>query len=479
MRFAGIPVSVTLCLLLFACSLPEQKKQQPNIVFILADDLGYGDLGSYGQQLIATPRLDKLAQNGIRFTQFYAGSTVCAPSRDAYLTGRHTGHTFVRGNVGWPRGDAPLPAEDITVAEVLQEAGYATGVFGKWSLGLAETTGTPARQGFDAFFGYEDQSEAHHYYVSSLQTIHDGETVSVPVDSTAYSHDLIFDAALDFVRQHANTPFFVYLPITIPHAEILVPDASRNAYLDATGKSVFSPEKPYPGNGYASQTQPRATFAGMISHLDRDVGRLVDLLDSLGVASNTILFFTSDNGPHREGGADPDYFDSNGPLRGYKRDFYEGGIRVPMIVWGPGIVRPSESSLIWAAWDLLPTFGDLAGGKVPDGIDGVSFAPLLRSGTHLNPDRYLYWEIARNSRGGFVQAIRKDRWKGIRFFEEAQIPRFELYDLQADLEESINVAAGYPDEVDLLVRLMNEAHQPAALDEFRLKEPTELLKNIQ
>lgn len=454
-----------------------QTNTPPNIILIMADDLGYGDVGAYGQTKIRTPNLDRMAREGVRFTQFYAGNTVCAPSRDALMTGRHTGHTFVRGNVGWARGDAPLPDADVTIAEALDPAGYTSGVFGKWSLGLYNTTGAPHRQGFDAFLGYEDQTEAHFYYVDQLQTIRDGETVNLPVDSTAYSHDLIVNAALDFVRTHQDNPFFVYLPVTIPHAELIVPESSLQEYLNEDGTSVFVPESQFPGNRqYPPLDKPRAIYAAMVTHLDRSVGQVLDLIRELELEGETLVLFTSDNGPHTEGGLeDPEFFDSNGPLRGHKRDFYEGGIRVPMVAWGPGIVpEGTTSDHVWAAWDLLPTLTDLAGVSAPSGIDGRSMAPLLTgSGTAPEHD-YLYWELFRGDQQAFTQAIRRGDWKALRIFSEDGSSATELYNLADDLGETRNLAAEHPDRVAELEALMTEAHEPAELEDFRRREPAAL-----
>lgn len=455
-------------LLLLAATVQAQPEERPNVVLIMADDLGYGDLGSYGQEQIQTPNLDRMAREGTRFTQFYAGHTVCSPSRYALFTGRHTGHTPMRGNVAMePRGDVPLTAEDTTLTEVFDRAGYQTGVYGKWALGLKGTSGAPHRQGVDAFFGYEDQSEAHHYYVDRLQGIEHGVTVNVDVDTTQYTHDLLTEAALAFVERQSQReePFFLYLPFTIPHADLTVPASSLAPYLDANGERLFSePDEPVDGNPH-----PNATYAAMVSRLDRDVGRLLDRLETLGVAENTIVFFTSDNGPHEEGGHEVEVTNSNGPLRGLKRDLYEGGIRVPMIAWGPGRVPAGRTSdAPWASWDLLPTLATLAGTEAPHGIDGVSMAAAVAGAGQAPGREYLYWEYLRD--GQRTQALRQGRWKLLRFRRSGEKPRLELYDLAADIGETDDLAEQQPDVAARLQALMDQAHTTPELEAFRLED---------
>lgn len=470
----------------------------PNIVLIVADDLGWGDLGVNGQTHIRTPNLDRLGREGTVFEAFYSGSTVCAPSRFALMTGHHMGRAWVRGNVGWPRGDLPLRPRDTTIADVLKEAGYATGAFGKWALGVAnpvnerslpDTTGAPHRQGFDAFFGYADQSEAHEYYVERLQQIEDGRTVDVHFDSVRYSHELIVERALSFIDRNREEPFFLYLPVTIPHASLALPDSSLAPYLDEEGESIF-PETPYPGDGYAAQPMPHAAYAGMVSRLDRDVGRVVDRLRRhglLGENRRTLLLFTSDNGPHAEGGYDPELFDSNGPFRGMKRDLYEGGIRVPTIAWGPGLVPEGRRvERPWAMWDLLPTFAELAGlsdadgesgggseGKggaaVPVDIEGRSRADLLTGedggGEDASHARPLYWEFVRGDR--FTQAVRRGRWKALRFVEASGASRTELYDLAEDPGEQQDLSDRHPERTARLRTLMDSLRTEPEYEPFR------------
>jgi arylsulfatase A len=451
-------------------STPQDRP--PNIVFIIADDLGYGDVGAYGQQKIRTPRLDEMARGGTRFTQFYAGSPVCAPSRSVLMTGQHSGHTPIRGNKEVdPIGQEPLPGASVTLAEVLREAGYATGAFGKWGLGPPGSEGAPIRQGFDYFFGEIDQRRAHFYYPEFL--FRGDERVPLPnrirpdpntvgagwaIERGVYSHDAIADEALAFISQHRDEPFFMYVPFTIPHAELQAPEDAYAPYLDASGKSIF-PETPFPGAHYGPQPMPHATYAAMVSRMDRDVGRILDRLRELGLDRNTLVFFTSDNGPSVEGGSDPEFFDSNGPFRGAKRDVYEGGIRVPMIAWGPGRVPAGQTSdHVWTLWDVLPTFADLAGARAPAGIDGLDMAPALR-GAPAPRHPFLYWEF--HEQGG-KQAVRQGNWKAVRLnvIANRRAP-LELYDLATDPAEERDVAAAHPEIVREMERIMEREHTPS------------------
>ena len=453
-----------------AAPAPITAANRPNIVFILADDLGYGDVGAYGQTKIRTPRLDRMAREGTRFTQFYAGSPVCAPSRSALMTGQHTGHTYIRGNKEHPAGQEPLPDAVTTLADVLKQAGYATGIFGKWGLGGPETEGIPSRHGFDEFFGYYDQRRAHFYYPEYLHR--NGKKVALPnrvreeprspgagpaVVRGRYSHDAIAEEALAFLDRHREGPFFLYVPVTIPHAELQAPDDAYAPYVE-NGRSIF-PEIPFAEDHYGAQTMPHATYAAMVSRLDRDVGRILDKLGDLGLDRRTIVFFTSDNGPSVEGGSDPDFFDSNGPFRGIKRDVYEGGIRVPMIVRGPGRIPAGRTSdEVWAMWDVLPTLAALAGAKTPAGIDGISMVPSLTGRGRPAPHAALYWEFYEQ---GSKQAVRAGRWKGVR--QPMLTGNVEVYDLVTDPGETRDVAAGNREVAARLARLLDEAHTPSAL----------------
>jgi len=451
-----------------------RSERLPNIIFIMADDLGYGDLGSYGQAKIRTPNLDRMAAEGIRFTQFYAGSTVCAPSRNVLMTGQHTGHTSIRGNKEiQPIGQEPLPAEAITLAEVMQEAGYATGAFGKWGLGAPGSEGAPTRQGFDVFFGYLDQRRAHFYYPEFLFRGEErvplegnvvkpddfsGPGAGQPIQRALYSHDVIANEALAFIDQHRDEPFFLYVPFTIPHAELLVPDDAMEPYLDETGNSIF-PEEPFPGGHYSAQPMPRATYAAMVTRMDRDVGRILEKLKEHGLDENTIVFFTSDNGPSTEGGSSPEFFDSNGPLRGFKRDLYEGGIRAPMIVRWPGRIPAGQvSDHVWAMWDVLPTLAALAGVEPPAGIDGLSMVAAITGEGDQQNHEYLYWEFYER---GSAQAVRSGNWKAVR--QPMFTGEIELYDLASDPGEEHDVAAQHPEIVRRMRGIMEAAHTPSPL----------------
>jgi len=419
-----------LALLLLSAAMPQEPRK-PNIVFIHADDLGYGDLSCTGQKKFATPRLDRMAAEGLRFTQYYAGSTVCAPSRCALMTGYHTGHAYVRGNA-----DQPLRPEDVTVAELLQRGGYSTAMIGKWGLGLEKSTGAPNRKGFDYSFGYLDQVHAHKQYTDHL--FRNGERVDL--DAKEWSNDLFTKETIDYVEKNKANPFFIYLNYTNPHAELLVPEDSLAEYR---GKY---PEKPFvngagdtPGvKGYRSQPTPHAAYAAMVTRMDRDVGRILDAIKEKGLDESTLVIFTSDNGPHKEGGADPDFFQSYGPLRGIKRDLTEGGIREPMIARWPGKVAPGTTTdHVSAHWDFLPTACDLAGLKSPEGIDGLSYVPTL-TGKDQKAHEYLYWEFHES---GFDQAVRMGDWKGIR---NGLGEPLKVYNLKQDLHEDHDVAGENP-----------------------------------
>jgi uncharacterized sulfatase len=442
---AAVLLVVTSIVLSDPTGVRAQAAERPNIIYILADDLGYGDLGSYGQKTLGTPNLDRLAAEGMRFTDHYAGSTVCRPSRLVLLTGYHTGHTPISSNAKYW-----LTPEDLTVTELLKKAGYATGGIGKWALGIPDSTGMPHKQHFDLWFGYLDQGEAHNYYPEHLWRNDEkvllegnilGDKPRVSVKRTAYSHDLMTEAALEFIRHHARGPFCLQAHYTIPHA--------NNEGGRATGNGMEVPDYGI----YADRDWPDTEkgFAAMIARLDRDVSRMIALLRELGIEEKTLVLFTSDNGPHQEGGHQLEFFDSNGPLRGYKRDLYEGGIRVPMIAWWPGQIEPgSVSDHVSAFWDFLPTACELAGIDPPDGIDGISFVPELL-GKEQAKHEYLYWQY----RG--KEAVRKGPWKAVRLGPEKPI---ELYRLDTDLGEQHDVAKEHPDAAAELEKLMQEARSP-------------------
>jgi len=450
-----------------------QHRGKPNIIFILADDLGYGDVGFNGQELIKTPNLDRLAQEGMVFSQFYAGTTVCAPSRSSLISGQHTGHTFIRGNKGVkPEGQYPIPDSLVTLAEALKASGYTTGAFGKWGLGPVGSEGDPNRQGFDVFYGYNCQSLAHRYYPTHLW--HNDRRIVLEENGNLeyqrqYAPDLIQAEALSFVSENKNRPFFLFLPYILPHAELLAPDDT----LLHQYKGKFS-ETPHQGDdygsgatsgGYTSQPYPRATFAAMVSRLDLYVGQLVERLKELGIDEQTLIVFSSDNGPHVEGGADPVFFNSGGGLRGVKRDLYEGGIRVPFVARWPEKIRAGQTNAhVGAFWDIFPTFVELAGGEAPEDTDGISFVNTLLGRGKQARHEYLYWEF--HERGG-KQAVRYGKWKGVRLdvLENRRAP-IELYDLDRDRGEQHDVAADHPDIVQRISRFMEEAHTESAVFPF-------------
>lgn len=424
--------------------------RRPNIIFILADDLGYGDLGCYGQERIATPNIDALAAEGIRFTQCYSGSTVCAPSRCCLMTGRHTGHATIRGNL-----NVPLRPEDVTVAEILRDAGYRTGLVGKWGLGEPDTTGIPNRKGFDYFFGYLNQSHAHNYYPEYLWRNEErvplegnrdaANPKNVSEQCAVYSHDLFTREALEFVEREKDHPFFLYLAYTIPHA--------NNERGAAEGNGMEVPDLgPYADKDWPA---PQKGHAAMIARMDADIGKIMERLKTLGIDENTVVFFSSDNGTHKEGGADPAFFKSSGPLRGYKRDLYEGGIRVPMLARWPGNIAPGAvSDAAWAFWDFLPTAAAIAGANAPNAIDGVNALPALL-GKSFDSERPLYWEFHEK---GFARAARQGKWKAL--WKDPAEP-LELYDLDADRGEQHDVAAAHRDIAARLRTFIEGARTPS------------------
>lgn len=436
--------------------------QPPNIVMILADDLGYGDLGCYGQKVIRTPRLDRMASEGMRFTDFYAGCTVCAPSRCVLMTGRHMGHCHVRGNATGDMIEQSLRAEDVTVAEAIKPARYATGMIGKWALGENQHPGHPLRKGFDTYFGYLNQVHAHNYWpdhlyrgrdkvalpnvVKQAPAAYGGFTSGWSIERKAYAPDLFIDETLKWLDAHKSGPFFLYLPFTLPHA-------------NNEGTSNIGDGAEIPDYGiYANENWPNQDKgqAAMITRLDRDVGRILDKVRALGIAANTLVLFASDNGPHMESGHDPLRFNPSGPLRGMKRDLYEGGIRVPFLAWWPGTIRPGQVSAHPGYFgDLMATACAIAGVPTPPHSDSISFLPTL-TGTGVQANhKYMYWEFYE---GGSAQAVRMGKWKGIRK------PMFsgplELYDLSLDPGEKYNVARGHRDIVKQILAIMAEAHVP-------------------
>lgn len=453
-----------VCSFLLLLSLSSWSAERPNLIFILADDLGYGDLGCFGQQVIKTPRLDQMAAEGMRLTQFYAGNTVCAPSRSVLMTGKHMGHTHVRGNAG---GDdmliQSLRKEDLTVAEVLQSAGYSTALIGKWGLGELDQPGTPLQKGFDRFFGYLNQVHAHNYYpefvwnngqkmplrnvVKRNTRSYGGFTGGYATKRVDYTHDLYVEEARDFILGNKEGPFFLYLPLTIPHA--------NNEGTKMTGDGAEVPDYGiYADLDWPNQDKGQAA---MITRMDGDVGRILDLLKETGIAKDTLVIFTSDNGPHNEAGHDLSRFNPSGPLRGTKRALYEGGIRVPTIAWWPEtITAGSTSDHISYFGDLMSTAADLANAKAPDDIDSISFLPALKGKMDQQEQHeYLYWEFYEQ---GSRQAVRFGNWKAIR--TPMRTGTIELFDLGEDIGEANDVAADHPNLVEQAARMMDDAHTP-------------------
>jgi len=442
--------SVLLSLLMFTilsgCQQKETKDTLPNIVYFIADDLGYGDLSCLGQEKFSTPNIDRLARDGMLFTQHYSGSTVCAPSRSALMTGQHTGHTPIRGNKSIsPEGQWPISDATFTLAELLQQKGYVTGGFGKWGLGGPGTEGDPVFQGFDVFFGYNCQGKAHNYYPRHLWDnlekviLHENEGSQEGI----YGPNLIHEKALEFIETNKEKPFFLFYPNVIPHAELFAPEKYMEMF-----RGKYLPEKEYQGydegpkfrdGPYGSQPESHAAFAAMVTLLDNQVGEVIDKIAELGLSENTLVIFTSDNGPHLEGGADPDYFNSNGIYTGYKRDLYEGGIRVPTIAWWPGKIAPnSQTDHLSAFWDVFPTLAELTGQEIQNNVDGISFLPTLLGKEGQQEHEYLYWEFhEKNGR----QAIRKGDWKLVRYdVFSPENTTTELYNIAQDPAETRNVA---------------------------------------
>ncbi|MCB0584624.1 MAG: arylsulfatase [Phaeodactylibacter sp.] len=486
-----------------ATSLPTGNK--PNIVYILADDLGYGELGAYGQELIETPNIDALAREGMRFTQHYSGAPVCAPARCVLMTGLHTGHAHIRGNDEWKErgavwdyqamfensfleGQRPLPDSVITIAELLKGAGYATGAVGKWGLGAPTTEGVPNRQGFDFFFGYNCQRQAHTYYPMHLwkneeRVLLDNKPVAPhsnlpegadPHDPASYADFRLTDyapalmhrEALRFMEENREGPFFLYYASPIPHLPLQAPQEWVEYYQKKLG-----PEEPYTGKSYFPNRTPSATYAAMISYLDQQVGELVAKLKELGAYDNTLIIFSSDNGPTYVDCVDAERFNSAGPFRegyGFTKGFvYEGGIRVPMIASWPGHIQAGATSgHLSAFYDVMPTLCEVANVPPPPQIDGVSFLPTLLGQEQREQHDFLYWEFPEYNG---QQAVRMGSWKGIRKNIRDSHTEIELYNLETDVQEETDLAADYPEIVERIRDIMDRAHQPAALERFRME----------
>ena len=458
--------------IIFGCSGPSDQK--PNIILFLADDLGYGELGCYGQKIIHTPNIDRIASEGMRFIQFYSGSPVCAPSRCVLLTGKHTGHAFIRDN-GNPKdrsydpdkgifpGQHPIPDSVITIAELLKNKGYATAAIGKWGLGFEGSSGDPNKQGFDFFYGYLCQIHAHNHYPRFLwkngkQEILTGNTRSLT--GKQYSQDLFTRESVKFIQDNKDKPFFLYLAYIIPHLSIQAPEESLIEYKDKIE------EETYEHHGYLKHPFPRAGYAAMVSHMDRDVGKIIALLKELDIDKHTLIIFTSDNGPtyNRLGGSDSEFFHSARAFRGLKGSLYEGGIRVPFIVRWPGhIPAGSVSGHISAFWDILPTLCEITGVDLPINGDGISLVPTLLGREKQPTHEYLYWEFP--SYDG-QQALRMGDWKGVRqnIFKDSM--DIELYNLATDISEKKDVSKEYPQIIEKIDLLMKEARVPSALFRF-------------
>jgi arylsulfatase A-like enzyme len=485
----------------------EQQDKPPNIIYILADDLGYGELGVYGQEKIETPNIDALAESGMTFTQHYTGSAVCAPARYMLMTGKHPGNAYIRGNNEWAeRGDVwsydamyenpelegqrPIPAETVTIGNVLQEAGYTTGAIGKWGLGGPFTEGHPNSQGFDFFYGYLCQRQAHTYYPAHLwkndqrvyldnvlvnpkQSLPDNAdpfdlgNYSIFHDQPDYAASLMHIEALHFIEENQHTPFFLYLPTPIPHVSLQAPQRWIDYYHEK-----FGDEEPFTGGGYVPARYPNATYAAMISYLDEQVGEIVEKLKELGIYENSLIVFTSDNGPTFTGGVDAEYFDSAAPFKndyGWTKGYlHEGGIRVPMIAtWKNQIPAGSETDHISAFWDVMPTFSEIAGSDKSVETDGISFLPVLRGDEReQKKHEFLYWEFP--GYGG-QQAVRMEKWKGIRknLISEKNL-EIELYNLDEDIQEQINLADQYPEIVKKIEWIMKNERTVPDLEAFKI-----------
>ena len=489
-----------------SCSSEKKTERTPNIIYFLADDLGYGELGVYGQSIIKTPNIDALAKNGMMFTKHYSGAPVCAPARYVFLTGKHAGHSYIRGNDEWnERGDVwnyeevyhnpglegqrPIPKNTVTLGDQLKKAGYTTSIFGKWGLGAPESDGIPTLQGFDFFYGYNCQRQAHNLYPAHLwenetKVLLNNQLIPprTKLDSLAnplkeesykkftqkdYAPQKIQEKALSFIDENKDTPFFMYYASPLPHLPLQAPKAEVDKY-----RKILGEEEPYLGDdSYFPNRYPRATYAAMISYLDHQLGELVKKLKEEGIYENTVIIFSSDNGPTYLGGVDYDYFESSKPFsNGYGRTkgfVYEGGIRVPLIVSWPNSIKPgTHSEHISAFYDLMPTISDLAGVPPPNSIDGISFKSTLLNQEQTQHD-FLYWEFP--SYNG-QQAVRLGKWKGIRkniFDGNLDI---ELYNLETDIKEQLNIASQHPKIVARIKSIMVEEHEPASNKKFKFKQ---------
>lgn len=462
------------CILLFP-ALACAEDRMPNVIFILADDLGTYELGCFGQKKIKTPHIDQLASKGIRFTHFYAGNNVCAPSRCCLLTGKHPGHATIRDNrEARPEGQHPINADEFTLPAMMKQQGYTTATIGKWGLGMFGSTGDPLRHGIDYFFGYNCQRHAHYHYPNYLYR--NAARFELPgnnlKEGNQYSHDLLEEESLKFIRENRGKPFFLYLPYIIPHVSISVPESELNAYRDKLGDGPAYDGK----KGYIPHPAPHAGYAAMVSRLDKTVGKIVALVEELMLSENTLIIFTSDNGPtHNVGGADSTFFQSAGHLRGLKGSMYEGGLRVPFIATWKGKIKPNTTcETRWAFWDVLPTMAELTSAKLPEPTDGISFLPTLLGQPQQRTHDFLFWE----SPGyGGQQAVIAGNWKAVRQQLGKQIGKpvkTELYDLEADESEKLDISSKHPEMLARLEDIMKREHVPSAVFPLQAIDPARI-----
>lgn len=458
--------SVAIALGLNSCHYAESadkvSESRPNVIFILADDLGYGDISLLGQKKFQTPNIDRIGKEGIIFTNHYSGNTVCSPSRANLMTGQHPGHVLCRSNAA--KGNFRyLNPEMVTLPRLFKNAGYATGAFGKWGLGTTCEQGrpNPMTHGFDVFSGWKTQMTAHTYYPSSI--VRNGK--EEPLKKGTYVHDLIMNDAFDFIRKNtkASKPFFAYIPTAVPHAAMHAPEKLHEKWRKKFPQFDNKIGRYGAGKGENCPpvVNPIAGFAAMMENFDNQVGQILDILKELGVDDNTLIIFASDNGSHHEGGHDPEFWDSNGPFRGHKRDYYEGGIRTPFFARWPGVIEPGSSSdHISAFWDILPTMAELTGQPIPEQTDGISFLPTLKGDSFQPEHVYLYWEDSVPGRPIRKAAIRQGKWKMVQKYRKGKKLPAELFNLDDDIGEEHNVAADNPEVVKRMEKLMKEAHRP-------------------
>ncbi|MEX6687075.1 arylsulfatase [Danxiaibacter flavus] len=502
MKKIGLFISL-LCVTGATNILQAQKK--PNIIYILADDLGYGDIGAMGQTKIETPNIDALAKKGMLFTQYYA-DPVCAPSRYLLMTGKHSGHAYIRGNDEWAQrgpvwdykameanpfleGQRPIPDSTITIAEMCKQAGYTTGIVGKWGLGAPMTDGLPNRQGFDYFYGFICQREDHTYYPGhlwenesrvALNNNAEDPNVKFPADLDSldeknyakyqqrdYASDFLISAALRFIDKNKSAPFFLYYASPLPHVSLQAPQKWVDYY-----HRKFGDEKPFTGGSYFPCRYPRATYAAMVSALDEEIGKLVSKLKALNLYDNTIIVFTSDNGPSYNGGTDSPWFNSGGPFKseqGWGKGYvHEGGIREPFIITWPGKIKTeSKTDHIAANWDFMPTLCDIIGVSAPKQIDGISYLPtLIGQNAKQQKHPFLYWEFPES---GGQQAVRIDNWKGIRMNIHKGNLKIQLFDLSSDIQEQHDVASEHPDIIKKMEQIMKDEHSKPEVSTFLMK----------